>query len=117
MSKHFSYGRNALIINLRGDIDQYAAAQIKETIDLEIENSPKKNLLFNLQNVTLMDSSGIGLIVGRYKLVASMGGKVAICNASESVAKMLKLSGVEKIAPSYTTQKEAEKSLATEKGR
>lgn len=117
MSNNFSLGKNALIVHLRGEIDQYAAAELKETIDIEIENSPKKNLIFDLEGVSLMDSSGIGLIVGRYRLVTSLGGKVVICNASKTVSKMIKLSGIQKVIEMYSTQNEAEKSLSIEKGR
>ena len=116
MSKQFSLGKNALIVNLSGEIDQYAAAQLKEIIDIEVENSPRKNLVFDLKEVTMMDSSGIGLIVGRYKLVSSLGGKLLLCNASETVAKMLKLSGIEKVIKLYPTLNDAEKSLS-QKGR
>ncbi|MBQ3022347.1 MAG: anti-sigma factor antagonist [Clostridia bacterium] len=117
MSKNFYLGKNSLIVNLRGEIDQYAAAQLKSNIDIEIENSPKKNLIFDLKEVTLMDSSGIGLIVGRYKLVTSLGGKMMLCNASESVFKMLRLSGIQKVVDIYETLADAEKSLSKQKGR
>ena len=111
MSKTFRVGKNSVIVELHGEIDQYAAAQLKENIDIEIENSPKKNLIFDLKNVDLMDSSGIGLIVGRYKLITALGGKLALCNASKSVAKILSLSGIEKIVSNFPSLSEAEKSL------
>ena len=117
MANNFKTGKNSLIVSLKGEIDQYAAAELKEAIDIEIESTPKKNLIFNLEEVTLMDSSGIGLIVGRYKLITSLGGKMVLCGASKSVSKMLKLSGIEKIIASYKTLQEAEKSFTVEKGR
>ena len=117
MANNFSLGKNALIVHLIGEIDQYAAAELKESIDVEIENSPKKNLIFDLSGVTLMDSSGIGLIVGRYKLISSLGGKVILCNASETVSKMIKLSGIQKVITLTKTQSEAERLLTVEKGR
>ena len=117
MPKQFSLGKNSLIVNLHGEIDQYAAAQLKEAIDIELENSPKKNLIFDLKEVSLMDSSGIGLIVGRYKRISTIGGKLLLCNANESVFKMLDLSGILKVVKLYDTLKDAEKSLSNEKGR
>lgn len=111
MTKDFHIGRNALIFNLKGEIDQYAAAELKERIDLEIENSPKRNLIIDLKNVELMDSSGIGLIVGRYKLVTSIGGQFAMCGGSDYVIKMLELSGITKIIKHYKTITEAEKAF------
>ena len=78
MSKQFKNGKNALIVYLSGEVDQYAAAALKERIDIEIENSTARNLIFELSDVSLMDSSGIGLVVGRYKIINSLGGKVLI---------------------------------------
>ncbi len=117
MSKNFSVVKNALVVHLHGEIDQYAAAELKEIIDIEIENSSKKNLIFDLSGVSLMDSSGIGLIVGRFKLLASLGGKVLICNASENILKIVTLSGIQKVIEIFKTLHEAEKSLSSEKGR
>ena len=117
MPKNFTTGKNALIIRLCGEIDQYAAAELKSSIDIEIENSSKKNLIFDLGDVELMDSSGIGLIVGRYKLITSLGGKMALCNAPKSVLKMIKLSGIEKVVKTYKTLSEAEKAIIAEEGR
>ena len=112
MLKNFYLGKNSLVVELQGEIDQYAAAELKESIDLEIESSPKKNLIFDLKKVTMMDSSGIGLIVGRYKIITSLGGKMVLCGASESVSKMIKLSGIEKVLQMHKNLAEAEKSLA-----
>lgn len=113
MAKDFQVGKSALIVYLHGEIDQYAAAELKERIDIEIEHSPKKNLIIDLTHVELMDSSGIGLIVGRYKVITAIGGKIALCSASKSVQKMLGLSGIGKIVNYYETAAEAEKALTT----
>ena len=111
MSKIFSEGKNALIISLRGEIDQYAAAELKGRIDIEIQSSSKKNIIIDLKSVEMMDSSGIGLIVGRYKLATSLGNKFAVCNAESSIKRMLELSGITKVIKYYDTLNEAEKSF------
>ena len=111
MGKDFKHGYNALIICLNGEIDQYAVAVLKEKIDIEIEVTSTKNLIFDLRDVTLMDSSGIGLIIGRYKLVKMLGGGVALCNASPTVKKIIDLSGITKIIPHYKNRESAEKSF------
>lgn len=112
MAKEFETVKNALVVNLVGEIDQYAAAELKQRIDLEIESSSKKNLIINLFDVTLMDSSGIGLIVGRYKAVRSLGGSLVLCGAIPSVRKMIELSGIGKIVKSYNNISEADKALS-----
>ena len=111
MGKDFKHGNNALIVCLNGEIDQYAVAVLKEKIDIEIEVTSIKNLIFDLRDVTLMDSSGIGLILGRYKLVKMLGGGVALCNATPTVKKIIDLSGITKIIPHYKNRETAENSL------
>ena len=111
MKNIFSERKNALIINLFGEIDQYAAAELKERIDIEIQGSSKRNVIIDLNLVEMMDSSGIGLIVGRYKLVTSLGGKFAICNADSSIRRMIELSGITKVIKYCNTITEAEKSF------
>ena len=111
MGKDFITKNDTLIICLNGEIDQYAVAILKEKIDIEIEVTSKKNLIFDLRDVTLMDSSGIGLILGRYKLVKMLGGGVALCNASPAVKKIIDLSGITKIIPHCKNRESAENSF------
>ncbi len=109
--KMFKSMKNSLLVCLSGELDQYAAADLKSKIDIEIQVSQKRNLIIDLSRVTLMDSSGIGLIVGRYKIIHSLGGKLAICGLNEYVDKMITLSGIKKIIPSYQNAEEADKNL------
>ena len=111
MNKFFSEGKNSLIISLNGEVDQYAAAELKGRIDVEIQSSLKRNVIVDLKSVEMMDSSGIGLIVGRYKLTSSLGGKFAVCNADSNIRRMLELSGITKVIKHYDTLTEAEKSF------
>ena len=112
MSKEFKAGKNALTVYLRGEIDQYKANEMKQKIDIEIEQSTKKNLIIDLSEVDLMDSSGIGLIVGRYKLTLSLGGTTVICSAKKNIAKMIELSGIEKVISYYKSADDAERALS-----
>ena len=111
MGKDFIVKNDALIVCLSGEIDQYAVAALKEKIDIEIEVTSKRNLIFDLRDVTLMDSSGIGLILGRYKLVKMYDGSGALFGASPTVKKIIDLSGITKIIPHYKKREEAESSF------
>lgn len=108
MTKEFVKSKNAVVMYLSGELDQYAAAELKNKIDVEMENSDKKNLIMNMTDVTMMDSSGIGLIIGRYKFLQARGGKVFVCGGNNSVKKVITLSGIEKLIPYYNTLREAE---------
>ena len=103
--------KNSVAVFLDGELDQYAAAEIKSKIDVEMENSDKKNLIIDLSKVTLMDSSGIGLIIGRYKRLGAIGGKVAISGGNSGIRKVIDLSGIKKIIPYFENADEADKSF------
>lgn len=107
----FKNMKNSLLVCLSGELDQYAAADLKSKIDVEIQVAKKRNLIIDLSGVTLMDSSGIGLIVGRYKIIHSLGGRLVICGANEYVDKMITLSGIKKIIPLYKNANEADRKV------
>ena len=98
MARLFENTRNALVVHLKGEIDQCAASEIRDSIDIEIMNSPKKNLIIDLDAVTLMDSSGIGLVMGRFRTIQPLGGKLIVSNLSPQVYRIMQLAGLEKIA-------------------
>jgi stage II sporulation protein AA (anti-sigma F factor antagonist) len=84
----------ALIVKIAGELDHHAAAGMREAIDRELQRTGAINLVFDFSRVRFMDSSGIGMIIGRYKIVKSLGGKVVIAGASENTERIIKMSGV-----------------------
>lgn len=66
-----------------------------------------KNIVFDFKDVSFMDSSGIGLIMGRYKKVMFIGGKAAVTNVGNAVDRIFKISGLYKIIEKYDTIQEA----------
>lgn len=111
MSKEFRTKKNILIVSLFGEIDQYAAAELKSKIDLEIQACTKKNVIIDLGNVTMMDSSGIGLIVGRYKTATSLQKNFALCSADKTIERIIALSGIGKVIKSFENLERAEEYL------
>ena len=96
-----------LIIKLNNDLDHHIAVKIREKTDKLIERGYVKNIIFDFENASFMDSSGIGVIMGRYKQVIFSGGKVAVTNVGEGVDRIFHLSGLYKIITKYQTVKEA----------
>lgn len=82
---------------LFGEIDHHCAKDIREQIDGEVMRGSIKKLKLDFKNVTFMDSSGIGLVMGRYKLLSSVGGGVVITNCSVSIKRIMKLAGMDKL--------------------
>ena len=79
---------------LSGDIDHHAAREMRRELDEVIERSQPELLIIDMENVGFMDSSGIGLILGRLRAVRACGGDIIIKNARPLIAGVIKLSGL-----------------------
>lgn len=80
---------------LSGDIDHHAAREMRRELDEVIERSQPELLIIDMENVGFMDSSGIGLILGRLRAVRACGGDIIIIkNARPEIAGVIKLSGL-----------------------
>ena len=86
-----------LIIKIFGELDQHKASSVRENADRELGRTGAVNVAFNFENVTFMDSSGIGVIMGRYKTVTALGGKVIRYGASDAVNRLIEMSGIKSI--------------------
>ncbi len=100
-----------LIIRIMDDMDHHSAQYLRQKIDSEIIKSTVKNIIFDFSNVNFMDSSGIGVVVGRYKNIQKLNGKAAIVNASPKIMQIFEMSGVLKIIPAYSDLDDALSSL------
>ena len=90
----FDHREGVLIAGISGDLDHHSAAPIREAIDRMAESAMPKVLVLDFGGVGFMDSSGIGLIMGRYKLMDSMGGSVRVEHASSQLKKVIRLAGL-----------------------
>lgn len=88
-----------LTLKITEEIDHHTAEKIRRRADYEIQRHMPKRVILDFSNVSFMDSSGIGMVVGRYKLVSMLGGKLSIQNISESLKKVFNMSGILKIIP------------------
>lgn len=89
--------KNSVIYALGGEIDHHQAARIRNELDNIIMEERPEVLTFDFTNVKFMDSSGIGLVLGRHRLIEALGGKIEIIGASKSIERIFKMSGVDKI--------------------
>ena len=88
-----------LIFEINEDIDECVVQKIRRKLDNEIERYMPKEVIFDFNKVSFMDSAGIGLIIGRYKLASMLGGKVEVTNLTVQVRKIFEMSGILKIIP------------------
>lgn len=83
-----------LVVALSGEIDHHTLKNLRGTIDAQLEHFTPRVLVLDFEKVSFMDSSGIGLILGRKRIAESYGGKVVVKNTSGRVEKMLLLAGL-----------------------
>lgn len=79
---------------LYGDIDHHAAREMRTELDDVISRSRPELMILDLENVGFMDSSGIGLILGRTRSLRAVGGELLIKNARREIADVIKISGL-----------------------
>ena len=81
------------------EIDHCMADKFRNKADFEMQEHTPKKVLMDFENVSFMDSAGIGMILGRYKTAKMVGSTLNITNVKPSLKKVLEMSGVLKIIP------------------
>lgn len=94
MSVIFETDGDTLIARLSGEIDHHTAAEFRDSIDREAQMLRPRTLVMDMSGIGFMDSSGIGLIMGRYKNAADYGGRVRVVNAPPMIERMIRLAGI-----------------------
>lgn len=87
-----------LIAYLTGELDHHCAASMRKKIDSAVNEYKPSLLVLDFGDVSFMDSSGIGLIMGRYKLINEIGGTLHVVNVSQHAHKVMALAGLENLA-------------------
>lgn len=103
----FDKSGDKLIISLIGELDHHSAEEVRVKIDDRIDRDNIKKIVLNFNNVTFMDSSGIGVVIGRFKKMQGRSGKICVADVSRNANKVFELSGLYKIIESYTSVDEA----------
>ncbi|MBR3994511.1 MAG: STAS domain-containing protein [Clostridia bacterium] len=89
--------KNSVIYAIGGEIDHHTAGKLRCELDSLIMDERPCKLTFDFTNVKFMDSSGIGLVLGRHRIMSAFGGTVEIIGVSENIRRLFKMSGVDKI--------------------
>lgn len=93
----FERRRDTVTVRITGELDHCSAQPIRRELDGLIADPAVKKLVMDLQDMAFMDSSGIGVILGRYRALALRGGKVAVKNMNPQVKKVFLLSGMDQV--------------------
>ena len=88
---------NCLMVKMPAEVDHHGAAFICENADWYIMKEDVYNVVFDFENTRFMDSSGIGIIMGRYKKIACFGGRVYAIHVDRQIQRILRMSGLNEI--------------------
>lgn len=88
-----------LVLKITEEIDHHIAERIRTRADFEIQKYIPKKVVFDFNNVTFMDSAGIGMLIGRYKMITMFGGSINMINVKPNVKKIFEMAGILKLIP------------------
>jgi len=88
-----------LTIRVPGELDHHSADAISKQADRLVQTEDIREIVFDFSDTTFCDSSGIGMLMGRYKMMRALGGTVRAVQVKERVSRILMLSGIMKIIP------------------
>lgn len=109
IDNHFE--KDIMIVDLTGELDHHCAEEIRSRIDDWIDRYNCRKVILNLSGVTFMDSSGIGVVIGRYKKLSLKNGKICVTEINEAIKRVFDISGLFKIVRYYDNIGDAVKGL------
>lgn len=92
-----AYHDGVLEIKLTGEIDHHSAVGVRGELDKLICTARPQRVVLDLSEISFMDSSGLGLIMGRYSLIKELGGSLALRSPTRAVMRILSLAGMDRI--------------------
>lgn len=97
MQESCKMGKDGLLIKIKGELDLNCADALRNRLDKEMKKSGSKHLILDFAGVTFIDSSGLGVILGRYRKLLPLGGKISIRNCNTQVYRIMEISGLTRI--------------------
>ena len=97
MEVYVEYEGRSMVFWLIGELDEHSAEFVRRRLDAAISENSFDNIIFDLSRLSFMDSTGIGVVIGRYKLVRKQGKPVYVRNPSTTVDKIFRMSGLYEI--------------------
>ena len=99
MNSVFLEKDKTLLVEITEEIDHHTTEKMRRDLDNDITRYMPRKVIFDFNKVSFMDSAGIGMIIGRYKMVNMLGGTVQMKNVKQSIKKIFEMSGVVRIIP------------------
>lgn len=100
-----------LVVFFIGELDHHSAEEVRVKVDDRIDRDDVKKVILDFSGVTFMDSSGIGVVIGRYKKISVRNGQIAISAINKNIKRVFDLSGISKIIKTYDSIESAVESI------
>ncbi|RYG74619.1 anti-sigma F factor antagonist [Lentibacillus lipolyticus] len=97
LTASFDVKQNVLIVRLSGELDHHESETLRSEWKKMMHKNNITHVILNLEDVSFMDSSGLGVVLGRYKEVLQLGGEMVVCSISAPVYRLFDMSGMFKI--------------------
>lgn len=97
-----------LVVRLAGELDHYCAQSVRRELDRLISDQSIRWLILDFSVLQFMDSSGIGVILGRYRQMRDRGGQVGVIHMSEHIARIFHMSGMDRVIHQLDHQEAAQ---------
>ena len=107
MHLNFENSEGKLIVYMSGELDHHSAEEVRNMVDDRLDRDGYNKLIMDFGGVSFMDSSGIGVVIGRYRKLHMRNGKVCVTNIKSSVKRVFELSGMFKIIMLYDNVEQA----------
>lgn len=107
LSVNMCIKNKTIVARLKGEMDEGTVGDLRNKISDLIEKYDINNIIFNLRELSFMDSTGIGLIIGRYNQIRNKQGKIILCEVNNQIEKIINLSGLLKIVNLYESEESA----------
>lgn len=111
LEAEFFIREQVLVVRLKGEVDHHEANRLRTEWQRYIKHEGVVHVILNLANVQFMDSSGIGVILGRYKEIISKGGELVVCHVTPPVERLFSMAGLYKIIRFEESEEQALLSL------
>lgn len=86
-----------IVVRLNGELDHFCAQSVRRELDTLLQDPSVKTLILDFASLNFMDSSGIGVILGRYRILRDRGGSVAVSHMNPHIARIFHMSGMDRI--------------------
>ena len=96
-----------LLVGLDGELDHYCAQSIRRELDGCLVDPTIRHLILDFSRLTFMDSSGIGVLLGRYRILRERGGAVSVIHMSPQISRLFHMSGLNKVIRQLDQKQEA----------